>query len=80
MAEIAASVLLKLSINGYDDDTPLRPPWRMNMNSILKCEQHTIHDRRGPEKYNWVFLQELPNSIRKKHRQPTRITFFLYFL
>jgi len=51
MAEIAASVLLKLSINGYDDDTPSKPPWRMNMNSIFKP---TFHDPRGPEKYNYT--------------------------
>jgi len=85
MGKIAASVLLKLFINGnercYTTDAP-----------FFKCKQHTIHDPRGPEKFKYckcLYKCRLKiqfrsfsilfcrNLIRTRFWQ---ITFFPYFM
>ena len=43
MGKIAASVLLKLFINGNENATQFTPP-------SVECKQHTIHDPKEPEK------------------------------
>jgi len=51
MGEIAASVLLKLYINGNGNKNVLTPTAHV-WNSIFKCIQHTSNDPKGPEKIN----------------------------
>jgi len=59
MGIIAASVLIGLFVDGkkicYTTGVPKR-----KSGTILKCQQHTIHDPRGPEKnikcYTMMFL------------------------
>jgi len=44
--KIAASVLLNMFINRYENATPMTP---FSAFAELKCKQHTDHDPRGPE-------------------------------
>jgi len=55
MGKAAALILLKLLINGHKRcNTIDAPPFLSHeQNSIFSCKQNTIHDLRGPEKYNY---------------------------
>jgi len=53
MKEIAASVLLKLLINGNERcHNPDAPSVGAEL-FFFKCKQHTIYNPRGPGKYNY---------------------------
>ena len=54
--EKAASVLLKPFISGNKGCHTTDAPLAHERNSFSKCKQHTIHDPRGPEKYNYTMM------------------------
>jgi len=54
MGKIAASVLLKLFINGNAKCHSIDALLSHKRRSIVKCKQHTIHDPKGLEKLNYT--------------------------
>ena len=73
MGKIAASVSLKLFINGNDICHTTDSPLAHKRDSIFKCKQHTFHDHRELENYYFIKKVVQGDNLQPPHKQPNQM-------